>query len=73
MFALSIIHLPIQFYLVFNLSIFLNKGSLKRKSDVIDISKINRTSPKTLAVNFVSSTPTLAAANIQPTTTNSKY
>lgn len=38
---------------------------------MIDTSKINRTSPKTV-VNFASSTPTLGAVIKQPVTTNSK-
>lgn len=49
------------------------EGSLKRKSDVVDLSNVNKQSPKTIGFNFASSTPTLATANKQQVATNSKY
>lgn len=51
--------------------IIFNEGSLKRKSETIDLSNINRPHPKTL--NFASSTPTLVTANKLPVTTISEY
>ncbi|XP_026812256.1 nuclear pore complex protein Nup153 [Rhopalosiphum maidis] len=48
-----------------------NRSSLKRKSDVVDLSNINRPSSKT-AFNFASSTPTIVTANKQPATINLK-
>ncbi|XP_003244255.1 nuclear pore complex protein Nup153 isoform X2 [Acyrthosiphon pisum] len=44
-----------------------NRSSLKRKSDVIDLSNINRPSSKT-PFNFASSTPTVVTGNKQPVT-----
>lgn len=48
-------------------------GSLKRKSDVVDASNLNRTSQKLLAFNFASSTPTVNSVNKLPTLSLSKY
>lgn len=48
-----------------------DENSLKRKSDVIDTSKISRKHPKTLSVNYDSLTPTLDSVIKQPATTNS--
>ncbi|XP_060871258.1 nuclear pore complex protein Nup153-like [Metopolophium dirhodum] len=48
-----------------------NRSSLKRKSDVIDLSNINRPSSKT-PFNFASSTPTVITGNKQPVTINTK-
>ncbi|KAL5240228.1 hypothetical protein ACI65C_007638 [Semiaphis heraclei] len=48
-----------------------NRSCLKRKSDVIDLSNINRPSSKT-PYNFASSTPAIDTANKQPVTISSK-
>jgi nuclear pore complex protein Nup153 len=48
-----------------------NRSSLKRKSDVIDLSNINRPSSKT-PFNFASSTPTVVTGNKQPAIINIK-
>lgn len=50
-----------------------NEGSFKRKSDVADMSNICRQTPKSIAFNFASSTPTLVTVNKQQVATNSKY
>lgn len=57
----------INVLLIYYNSYFLsNKGSLKRKSDAVDLSNINRSSQKGVAFNFASSTPTLGSVNQQP-------
>lgn len=53
--------------------IIYNVGSLKRKSDVADLSNVSRQIPKTIGFNFASSTPTLITANKQQVATSSKY
>ncbi|XP_025203258.1 nuclear pore complex protein Nup153-like [Melanaphis sacchari] len=48
-----------------------NRSALKRKSDVVDSTNINRPSSKT-AFNFASSTPTVITSNKQPVTISLK-
>lgn len=53
--------------------VVLNKGSLKRKSDEVDLSNVSRPSEKASAFNFASSTPTVVTVNKKPMFTNCKY
>lgn len=47
------------------LFLFINKGSLKRKSEVGDLTNTNQQIPNTIAFNFASSTPALITTNKQ--------